>query len=144
LTVKTAAQETSIEQQIQLVEDLIVARVNAIVIAPGDSQRLVPALKKAADAGIKIINIDNRLDEKAVAQAGLAPVPFISVDNDAGAYTRRASSSPGTSPNPLRQPFWKEFAAPTMPASVPRVRFARIAGEQGHQGRRIRNGQLEN
>ena len=86
LTVKTAAQETSIEQQIQLVEDLIVARVNAIVIAPGDSQRLVPALKKAADAGIKIINIDNRLDEKTVAQAGLAPVPFISVDNDAGAY----------------------------------------------------------
>lgn len=86
LTVKTAAQETSIEQQIQLVEDLIVARVNAIVIAPGDSQRLVPALKKAADAGIKIINIDNRLDEKTVAQTGLAPVPFISVDNDAGAY----------------------------------------------------------
>jgi ribose transport system substrate-binding protein len=33
LTVKTAAQETSIEQQIQLVEDLITARVQAIVIA---------------------------------------------------------------------------------------------------------------
>ena len=86
LTVKTAAQETSIEQQIQLVEDLISARVNAIVIAPGDSQRLVPALKKAADAGIRIVNIDNRLDAKTVAQAGLAPVPFISVDNDAGAF----------------------------------------------------------
>jgi ribose transport system substrate-binding protein len=86
LTVKTAAQETSIEQQIQLVEDLITARVQAIVIAPGDSQRLVPALKKAADAGIKVINIDNRLDISALAQAGLAPVPFISVDNDAGAY----------------------------------------------------------
>lgn len=86
LTVKTAAQETSIEQQIQLIEDLITAKVNAIVIAPGDSQRLVPALKKAADAGIKIVNIDNRLDPKALEQAGLAMVPFVSVDNEAGAY----------------------------------------------------------
>lgn len=86
LTVKTAAQETSIEQQIQLVEDLIAAKVNAIVIAPGDSQRLVPALKKAADAGIKIVNIDNRLDPKTLEQAGVAAVPFVSVDNEAGAY----------------------------------------------------------
>lgn len=86
LTVKTAAQETSIEQQIQLVEDFTAAKVDAIVIAPGDSQRLVPALKKAADAGVKIVNIDNRLDPEAVRQAGLAPVPFVSVDNEAGAY----------------------------------------------------------
>ena len=86
LKVKTAAQETSIEQQIQLVEDLIADKVAAIVIAPGDSQRLVPALKKAADAGIKIVNIDNRLDPDALTQAGLGSVPFISVDNEAGAY----------------------------------------------------------
>jgi ribose transport system substrate-binding protein len=86
LTVKTAAQETSIEQQIQIVEDLIAAKVNAIVIAPGDSQRLIPALKKAADAGIAIVNIDNRLDQAAVQQAGMKPVPFVSVDNEAGAY----------------------------------------------------------
>jgi len=86
LKVKTAAQETSIEQQIQLVEDLIADKVDAIVIAPGDSQRLVPALKKAFDAGIKIVNIDNRLDQEVVKQAGLKPIPFISVDNEAGAY----------------------------------------------------------
>lgn len=86
LKVKTAAQETSIEQQIQLVEDLIADKVDAIVIAPGDSQRLVPALKKAIDTGIKVVNIDNRLDEAAVKNAGLAPIPFVSVDNEAGAY----------------------------------------------------------
>ena len=86
LTVKTAAQETSIEQHIQLVDDLVAAKVNAIVIAPGDSQRLIPALKKAADAGIKIVNIDNRLDPEGLKQAGLPAVPFVSVDNEAGAY----------------------------------------------------------
>jgi ribose transport system substrate-binding protein len=87
LTVKTAAQETSIEQQIQLVNDLVAAKVKAIVIAPGDSVSLIPALKKAADAGIKIINIDNRLDSDALKQVGLADVPFVGVDNEAGAYS---------------------------------------------------------
>ena len=86
LIVKTAAQETSIEQQIQLVNDLIAAKVDAIVIAPGDSQSLVATLKKAANAGIKIVNIDNRLDPEALKQSGLGDIPFISVDNDAGAY----------------------------------------------------------
>ena len=86
LQVKTAAQETSIEQQIQLVEDLIAARVDAIVIAPGDSQSLVPTLKKAVEAGIKVVNIDNRLDTETLKKAGLNEVPFVGVDNDAGAY----------------------------------------------------------
>ena len=86
LIVKTAAQETSIEQQIQLVNDLIAAKVDAIVIAPGDSQSLVSTLKKAADAGIKIVNIDNRLDPLALQQVGAGEIPFISVDNEAGAY----------------------------------------------------------
>ena len=86
LQVKTAAQETSIEQQIQLVEDLIAAKVDAIVIAPGDSQGLVPTVKKAVDAGIKLVNIDNRLDALALRAVGLAPVPFVSVDNEAGGY----------------------------------------------------------
>ncbi len=86
LKVKTAAQETSIEQQIQLVEDMIAAKVDAIVIAPGDSQRLVATLKKATDVGIKIVNIDNRLDAETLKQAGMKPVPFVSVDNEAGAY----------------------------------------------------------
>ncbi len=86
LRVKTAAQETSIEQQIQIVEELIEAKVNAIVIAPGDSLDLIPVLKKAQDAGIRVINIDNRLDPVYSARLGLGPIPFISVDNEQGAY----------------------------------------------------------
>lgn len=86
LQVKTATQETSIEQQIQLVENEIKADTKAIVIAPGDSTRLVPVLKQAQDAGIRIVNIDNRLNADAMAAAGMKPVPFISVDNEKGAY----------------------------------------------------------
>ncbi|HWQ10211.1 MAG TPA: sugar ABC transporter substrate-binding protein [Holophaga sp.] len=86
LQVKTATQETSIEQQIQLVENEIRTKAKAIVIAPGDSMRLVPILKKAQDAGIVIVNIDNRLSAETVKHEGMKPVPFISVDNEKGAY----------------------------------------------------------
>lgn len=86
LIVKTGAQETSIEQQISIVERLIDENVDAIVIAPAGSVELVPVLKRAVDAGIKVVNIDNQLDRSACERAGLKGVPYISVDNEAGAY----------------------------------------------------------
>jgi ribose transport system substrate-binding protein len=86
LLVKTAAQETSIEQQIAIIEQLTRAKVDAIVIAPGDSYRLIPGLKKAQEAGIVVVNIDNRLDPEFARKQGLAGVPFISVDNRQAVY----------------------------------------------------------
>jgi ribose transport system substrate-binding protein len=86
LVVKTAAQETSIEQQVAIVEELVRQKVDAIVIAPGDSVKLIPVLKRAQDAGLPVVNIDNRLDGDFSRTLGLRPVPFISVDNENGAY----------------------------------------------------------
>jgi ribose transport system substrate-binding protein len=86
LLVRTAAQETSIEQQIAIVDTLIREEVDAIVIAPGDSVRLIPVLHRAQEQGIAIINIDNRLDPAFAEQIGLTGVPFISVDNEAAAH----------------------------------------------------------
>jgi len=87
LIVKTAAQETSISQQIDIVDQLIRAGdTAAIVIAPGDSVQLIPILKQAQEAGIKVVNIDNRLDPDFAARHSLSDVPFISVDNEQGAY----------------------------------------------------------
>jgi len=86
LIVKTGAKETSIEQQISIVEELIISKVDAIVIAPGSSTELIPVLKKAHDAKIQIVNIDNRLDPTFLKKVGLTDVPFISVDNEEGAY----------------------------------------------------------
>ncbi len=86
LVVRTAAQETSIEQQIGIVDQLIRDRVAAIVIAPGDSVELIPVLKRAQDAGILVVNIDNRLNPEMSRKVGLTEVPFISVDNEAAAY----------------------------------------------------------
>ncbi len=86
LIVKTAGNETAIEQQIQIVQNLIEQKVNAIVIAPGDSRRLIPVLKEADKAGIVIVNIDNQLDPQALRNYGMKMVPFISVDNEAASF----------------------------------------------------------
>jgi len=86
LIVKTGAQETSFEQQINIVEELIKDKVDAILIAPADSVQIIPVLKEAHDAGIVIINIDNQLDPQALAKVGLSDIPFISVNNEKGAY----------------------------------------------------------
>jgi ribose transport system substrate-binding protein len=63
---------------------MIVSRVNALVIAPADSKALVPVLKKAIDAGIIVVNIDNKLDEGALKEKGIT-VPFVGPDNRKGA-----------------------------------------------------------
>lgn len=86
LIVKTGASETSVEQQIAIIAEMTAQKVNAIVIAPADSAKLVPVLKKAQDAGIVLVNIDNRIFPDMAKKAGLVSVPFISVDNFRGAY----------------------------------------------------------
>lgn len=85
LKVKSGAQETSIDQQIAIIEGLIQDKVAAIVVAPGSSTELIPVLKKAQDQGIRLVNIDNQIDPVAAEKAGLRRIPFISVDNVQGA-----------------------------------------------------------
>lgn len=86
LLVRSASSETSIEHQILLIDELIDQKVDAIVIAPADSTRLVPALKRAQQAGIKLVNIDNQLSKEALERAQMPVVPFISVDNEDASY----------------------------------------------------------
>jgi ribose transport system substrate-binding protein len=84
LLVNGIKNETDLGEQVSLVEQMIASGVNAIVIAPADSKALVPVLKRAAAAGIVVVNIDNRLDAAALKDAAIA-VPFVGPDNRAGA-----------------------------------------------------------
>ncbi len=76
--------ETDLAQQVALVEQMVARGVDAIVIAPADSKALVPALKRAQDAGIIVINIDNKLDNEVLEKAGTT-IPFVGPDNREGA-----------------------------------------------------------
>ncbi|CAM2192976.1 sugar ABC transporter substrate-binding protein [Paraburkholderia sp. A1RI_3L] len=76
--------ETDTAAQIRIVEQMIVSKVDAIVLAPADSKALVPVVKKAVDAGIIVVNIDNRLDPDVLKSKDLN-VPFVGPDNRKGA-----------------------------------------------------------
>jgi ribose transport system substrate-binding protein len=84
LIVNGIKDERDLSRQVALVEEMIADGVDAIVIAPADSKALVTVLKRAVDAGIAVVNIDNRLDPEILENAGL-DVPFVGPDNRKGA-----------------------------------------------------------
>jgi ribose transport system substrate-binding protein len=88
LIVNGMRNETDVAEQVGIVEQMVARRAAAIVIAPADSQALVPALARAREAGVLVVTIDNRLDPDALRAAGLT-VPFVGPDNRAGAKLAR-------------------------------------------------------
>lgn len=84
LLVNGIKNETDLAEQVGLVDQMVSQGVQAIVIAPADSKALVTVLKRAKEAGVLVINIDNKLDVDTLKQAGLS-IPFVGPDNRAGA-----------------------------------------------------------
>ena len=76
--------ETDVAQQIEYVELMIAQGVDALVIAPADSKALVHVCKRALDAGIMVVNIDNKFDETVLQQENVK-IPFVGPDNRKGA-----------------------------------------------------------
>ncbi|HEX9202779.1 MAG TPA: substrate-binding domain-containing protein, partial [Vicinamibacteria bacterium] len=76
--------EQDVSGQVRLVEQMIAQQMSAIVIAPADSKALVSACQKAQEAGIIVVNIDNKLDAGVLAERK-AQVPFVGPDNRKGA-----------------------------------------------------------
>lgn len=76
--------ETDTAGQIDIIQQMIIAKVDALVIAPADSKALVSTIKKAKDRGIVVVNIDNRLDPDVLKSKGL-DVPFVGPNNRQGA-----------------------------------------------------------
>jgi ribose transport system substrate-binding protein len=92
--------EVDVGAQINLVEQLVAQRAQAIVLAPADSKALVAAAKRALDAGVVVVNIDNKLDADVLAQRGIR-VPFVGPDNRKGA---RLAAEVVTKPLPAGSP----------------------------------------
>jgi ribose transport system substrate-binding protein len=76
--------ETDVAKQIDYVELMIAQGASAIVIAPADSKAIVPVCKRAMDAGIIVVNIDNKFDAQVLADKAVK-IPFVGPDNRKGA-----------------------------------------------------------
>jgi ribose transport system substrate-binding protein len=77
--------ETDTEKQTSQVETIISKGVDVILITPVDSKAIIAPLLQAQRRGIKIINIDNRIDAEAAKSMGLKIATFIGPDNVEGA-----------------------------------------------------------
>ena len=84
LIVNGIKDERDLARQAAIVDEMIAAKVQAIVVAPADSKALVPVLRRAKLAGLVVVNIDNKLDEEILKAESLA-VPFVGPNNLLGA-----------------------------------------------------------
>jgi ribose transport system permease protein len=79
-----AERETDVERQYQIIENVIQQKVDAILLSPAGSTELVPAIRKANDAGIPVLILDTRIDRAAADSVGARTVTYIGSDNFEG------------------------------------------------------------
>jgi len=84
LVSQAAEREVDVEKQMQIIENLIQRRVDAICVAPSGSREIVPAICKANRAGIPVLAIDTRVDKPTLEEAGCQVATFIGSDNFEG------------------------------------------------------------
>ena len=74
--------------QIPVLNAVIARKPDAILIAPTDKQQLIAPLKRAADAGIKIITVDTFIGDNGQYQTGKGdadfPLSYVASDNVEG------------------------------------------------------------
>lgn len=78
--------ESDNEGMIAIMENAITQECDVIAVTISDSTAMIPTIKKANDAGIKVITIDAKVDEEALKEAGGEVVTFIGTDNYDGGY----------------------------------------------------------
>jgi ribose transport system substrate-binding protein len=82
--VQAAEREVDVERQMQIVENLIQSKYNALALTPSGSREVVPAIVKANAAGIPVVIVDTRLDTAAAAAAMIKTASFVGSDNYRG------------------------------------------------------------
>lgn len=84
LIVQAAERETDTARQMEIVENLIIQKVDALCLVPSGSQELAPAIKKANDAKIPVLIVDTKMDPEAMKNVGATALTFIGSDNYLG------------------------------------------------------------
>lgn len=70
--------------QLRIIDEMLKAKVDALIVAPVDSSKIVPVIHKIIKSNIIVINMDNKLDDRALAKFNLN-VPFVGPSNFSGA-----------------------------------------------------------
>lgn len=81
LIVQAAERELDVEKQVQIIENLIQRRVDAILLTPSGSREVVPVIGRANEAGIPVLTLDTRVDMDLLLRDGSEIATFIGSDN---------------------------------------------------------------
>ncbi|MFC1543172.1 sugar ABC transporter substrate-binding protein [Candidatus Neomarinimicrobiota bacterium] len=84
LIAQAAERELDVEKQMQIIENLIQRKVDAICVTPSGSKEIIPAIVKANLVGIPILVIDTRVDAATLEDANGHIATFIGSDNVEG------------------------------------------------------------
>jgi ribose transport system substrate-binding protein len=84
LILQAAERELDVEKQMQIIENLIQRKVDALCVTPSGSKEIVPAIVKANRIGIPVVIIDTRVDSTTLKEAGGQIATFIGSDNFEG------------------------------------------------------------
>ena len=84
LIIQASERDIDVEKQMQIVENLIQRKVDAICVTPNGAREIVPAIVKATQAGIPVFVVDMKVDEKTLQEAGGKIVSFAGSDNFEG------------------------------------------------------------
>ncbi len=84
LNVDGVTEETDVRGQEVLLRKMLAHRSDVLIIVPADSTSMVAPLLKVMAAGTLTINMDNKLDDRALVSAGVN-IPFVGPSNVAGA-----------------------------------------------------------
>lgn len=84
LTVQAAEREIDAEKQMQIIENLIETDVRVLLICPSGSKEIVAAIAKANRAGIPVVIVDDRIDERAASEAKVRTDSYVGSDNVEG------------------------------------------------------------
>ncbi len=85
LSFQAPAKETDVDQQIQMVENAIASKVNAIILSAADSKALIPSIVKANQANIPVVLVNDTIDNDALSAAGGKVATYVGIDQKASA-----------------------------------------------------------
>ncbi len=80
LTVEGVKAETDVSGQELIIRRLLAQKIDALIIVPTDSIAMLPVLMQAIASGVLVINMDNKLDDRALALEGVN-IPFVGPSN---------------------------------------------------------------
>lgn len=83
--------ETDVEKQVQFVENAVIKGYDAIILSAADSNALAPAIKKANDANIPVILVNDTMEQSALDAVEAHVETYVGIDQYeaaslAGAY----------------------------------------------------------